>query len=163
MVPLAEKLGIAGHDVAAAQSMSVHRTTQISDVRVRRQHSRHGAGRPAERATVGDGEAWTRFMVAQVFARLQSQSLAFDLLFLVRVRMAKPTSSSANPSSTSDACRSEPEYQDTVGPFFNFVPLRTVISETETFREVAFTAFDDLRSRFDVVVCEGAGSPGENE
>lgn len=35
------------------------------------------------------------------------------------------------------AGRSEPEYQDTVGPFFNFVPLRTVISETETFREVA--------------------------
>jgi adenosylcobyric acid synthase len=31
----------------------------------------------------------------------------------------------------------------------------------ETFREVAFTAFDDLRSRFDVVVCEGAGSPAE--
>jgi adenosylcobyric acid synthase len=26
---------------------------------------------------------------------------------------------------------------------------------------VAFTAFDDLRSRFDVVVCEGAGSPAE--
>jgi adenosylcobyric acid synthase len=30
-----------------------------------------------------------------------------------------------------------------------------------TLRETALAAFDDLRSRFDVVVCEGAGSPTE--
>ena len=33
--------------------------------------------------------------------------------------------------------RNEPQFQETVGPFFNFIPLRTDISGCETFREVA--------------------------
>jgi hypothetical protein len=34
------------------------------------------------------------------------------------------------------AGRNQPEFQDTVGPFFNFVPLRTVIDGCATFRDV---------------------------
>lgn len=33
--------------------------------------------------------------------------------------------------------RTEPEYQDTVGPFFNFVPLRTDVRAAATFRDLA--------------------------
>jgi UDP:flavonoid glycosyltransferase YjiC (YdhE family) len=87
MVPLAEKLCSAGHEVAFAAAPnlcpSIARLgfrTFACGVNTRGMASDVLPNAPR----FGDGEAWTRFMVAQVYGRLQSQSLAFDLLFLLR-------------------------------------------------------------------------------
>jgi UDP:flavonoid glycosyltransferase YjiC (YdhE family) len=87
MVPLGTALLNAGHDVAFAAAPSLCPSiaklgfeTFACGVNSRGMTAEVLPNAPM----LGDGEAWTRFMVAHVFGRLQAQSLATDVLFVAR-------------------------------------------------------------------------------
>lgn len=87
MVPLATALRNAGHDVAFAAAPGL--CPSIAQIGFQTfacgVNSRGMTPEVLPNAPVfGDGDAWTRFMVAHVFGRLQAQSLATDLLFVIR-------------------------------------------------------------------------------
>jgi condensation enzyme len=70
------------------------------------------------------------------FARALRSSPFMVLLAAYNVLLHKRTGSTDLVIPTLTSGRNDPQFQDTVGPFFNFVPLRTTIAGCKTFRGV---------------------------
>jgi hypothetical protein len=73
---------------------------------------------------------------ASAFAKGMRSSMFMVLLAAFSVLAHQITGTSAPVIQALTTGRNEPQFQDTVGPFLNFLPLRTDIGDCATFREI---------------------------